>query len=252
MPNERLRGALVREGLTIQTFSDQLAVDPKTVERWITQDRTPHRRHRLHASSVLGRSDAYLWPATRSDSRSLSASQAELVQLHANRGSVPTETWVDLIEQAGESIDVLAYAASFLHDTLPALAEQLAGKARAGVRVRLSFGDPSCAAVQARGAEEGIGELLAARCRLTWAYLADVLGEPGLQARQHSTNLYASLFRFDDTLLVNPHAYGSPASHSPLLHLNRIPGGRVFDHYLESFQRVWETADEVELKRPQR
>ena len=245
MPNERLRGALTREGLTVQTFSEHLAVDPKTVERWITQDRVPHRRHRLNAASVLGRSDAYLWPSTGSDSRSLSASQAEFVQLHANRGGVPTETWVDLIEQAGESIDVLAYAASFLHDTLPALTEQLIGKARAGVRVRLAFGDPSSAAVEARGAEEGIGDLLSARCRLTWAYMRGVLGEPGLQARQHSTTLYASLFRFDDTLLVNPHAYGSPASHSPLLHLSRIPGGRVFDHYVESFQRVWEAADEV-------
>lgn len=245
MPNERLRGALVSAGLTIQTFSEQVEVDPKTVERWITQDRTPHRRHRLNAASILGQSDAYLWPGTESDPRSLSASQAEFVQLHANRGSVPTETWVALIEQSTESIDMLAYAASFFHDTVPAFAERLAAKARAGVRVRLAFGDPACQAVRERGAEEGIGDLLSARCRLTWTYLADVLGEPGLHARQHSTTLYASLFRFDDTLFVNPHAYGSPAGHSPVLHLNRIPGGRVFDHYLESFQRVWDSGEEV-------
>ena len=243
MPNERLRGALVSAGITVQSLSEQLVVDPKTVERWITQDRTPHRRHRLNAASILGKSDAYLWPGTESDPRSLSAAQAEFVRFYANRGSVPTETWLGLVEQSRESIDMLAYAASFFHDTVPSLDESLAAKARAGVRVRLAFGDPTSEAVRVRGIEEGIGDLLSARCRLTWSYLSDVLDVPGLHARQHSTTLYASLFRFDDTLLVNPHAYGSPASHSPVLHLNRIPGGRVFDHYLESFQRIWEGAD---------
>lgn len=244
MPNERLRGALISAGLNVQTFSEQVEVDPKTVERWITQDRTPHRRHRLNAATILGKSDTYLWAGTHSDPRSQSASHAEFVHLYANRGSVSTETWVALIEQSTESIDLLAYAASFFHDTVPNFAARLASRARAGVRVRLVFGDPTCGAVRARGVEEGIGDLLAARCRLTWTYFAPVLDEPGVQIREHGTTLYASLFRFDDTLLANPHAYGSAAGHSPVMHLNRIPGGRVFDHYMESFQRVWDGATE--------
>lgn len=242
MSNERLRGALASAGLSVQAFSEQLEVDPKTIERWITQGRVPHRRHRMNAGAVLGKSDTYLWPDTASDPRSRSASQAEFVQLYPNRGGVPTATWVELIDGASECIDVLAYSASFLHDTVPAFAEQLATKARAGVRVRLAFGDPTSEAVRARGDEEGIGELLAARCRLTWAYMDGVLDEPGIQARRHATVLYASMFRFDDTLFVNPHAYGAPAGHSPIMHLERIPGGRVFAHYLEAFQRVWDSA----------
>jgi hypothetical protein len=47
---------------------------------------------------------------------------------------------------------------------------------------------------------------------------------------------------FDDDMLVNAHVYGAPAAHSPVLHLRRLPGGRLFDHYQASFERVWEQA----------
>lgn len=44
-------------------------------------------------------------------------------------------------------------------------------------------------------------------------------------------------------MLVNTHAAGSPASQSPVLHLRRVDGGHLFDHYLESFDWVWSTAE---------
>jgi hypothetical protein len=44
------------------------------------------------------------------------------------------------------------------------------------------------------------------------------------------------------TCLVNAHAYGAPAAQSPVLHLRQLPGGRLFEHYLASFDRVWELA----------
>jgi len=66
--------------------------------------------------------------------------------------------------------------------------------------------------------------------------------EPGVEARQHGTTLYNSLFRFDDDILVNTHAYGVPASHSPALHIRRIPGGRLHSHYSSAFDRSWREA----------
>jgi len=57
-----------------------------------------------------------------------------------------------------------------------------------------------------------------------------------------STTLYASLFRYDDEILVNPHAYDEPASANPTLHPRRIDGGTVARHYLASSERVWATA----------
>ncbi len=246
MTNERLRAAITDAGLSLQEFGEQVGVDPKTVERWISTDRIPHRTHRMRAAHILGKSDVFLWPATDSDPRTRSATRAEFVDLYPSRGSLPVSTWEELIDNAGEAIDLLAFAGSFLHDSIPEFAERIAARAKSGVRVRLLFGDPESAAVALRGEEEGIGELMAARCNLTWKYLAPLLEDvAGIEGRKHGSTLYASLFRFDDQLLVNPHALGAPAGHSPIMHVNRIPGGRLFAHYMESFERTWQAAKPV-------
>ena len=237
--NERLRGALVSAGLTPADLADRVEVDPKTVERWITMGRAPHRTHRLRAAQVLGQDDVYLWPSTANTRQAVSAAQAELVTVYPNRGAVPTEEWFRLARAARESIELLAFAASFMHDGIPGFSDLLAERARAGVRVRLLFGDPESPAVALRGEEEGIGSLLRSRCTLSWAYLKPLLGTPGMEARQHGATLYSSLFRFDDAVLVNTHVYGAPASHSPVLHIQRIPGGRIFSHYIDSFESTW-------------
>lgn len=241
--NERLRGAIVSAGLTPADLAERVEVDPKTVERWITTGRAPHRSHRLKAAQVLGQDDVYLWPETANTRQAVSAAQAELVTMYPNRGAVPVEEWFRLAREAKESIDLLAFAASFMHDGIPGFTELVAERARAGVRVRLLFGDPTSPAVALRGDEEGIGGLLASRCALSWAYLQPYLATPGIEARQHGATLYNSLFRFGDTVLVNTHAYGAPASHSPVLHIQRIPGGRLFTHYANSFDRIWDKAE---------
>ena len=240
MSNERLRAAITSAGLDLQGFSERVGVDPKTVERWITKDRLPHRTRRMTAAALLGKSDGFLWPATQSDRISRSATEAELVRLYPSRGAIDPQTWLDLVDQSREAIDLLAYAASFLHDSIPGFVDRLASRARDGVQVRLLFGDPESEAVALRGREEDIDDLMAARCRLTWKYLAPLTEATTIQARQHGTTLYASIFRFDDVLMVNPHVYGSSASQSQVLHINRIPGGRLFSHYMDSYDRVWD------------
>lgn len=245
MSNERLRGAILGAGLSLTDVATHVEVDPKTVERWVSLGRVPHRTHRLKTAHLLKADDVFLWPTTASDPKAASASQAELVTLYPNRGAVPVETWTQLLHGAHESIDLLAFAASFLHDGIPEFAEGLIAKARQGVRVRLLLGDPDAPAVALRGQEEGIGDLLGARCRLSWGYLATILDTPGLEARKHGSTLYNSLFRFDDTVLVNAHTIGAPASHSPVLHLQRVPGGRLFTHYLGGFEYTWDRADSV-------
>lgn len=245
MPNERLRSAIATSGFTTTALSDELGVDPKTIERWVSTDRLPHRSNRQALSAALRRDEEFLWPTAVSESRAQSASQAEFVAIHPNRGSVPPGTWQTLLEGAEESIDLLAFAASFLHDTIPDFDKLLIDKARAGVRVRLLFGDPAGAAVRIRGDEEQIGDSLAARCTLTWRYLRPCLDIPGIEARAHDTTLYSSIFRFDEDLFANTHAYGAPANHSPVLHLHRISGGRLFPHFMDAFERVWTGAPVV-------
>lgn len=243
--NERLRAAIASVGLTPEMLASRVAVDPKTVERWISNNRVPHRAHRITAAVALGKDPLYLWPTSEADAWTTSASQAELVTIYPNRGSVAARTWLTLLEQAHESVEILAFAASFLHDALPDFNQLLAAKARAGVYVRLLLGDPESDAVRTRGVEEGIGDLLAARCRLTWSYFAPVLAEPGVSARKHGCTLYTSMFRFDDTVLMNPHTYGAPASHSPVIHIQRVTGGRLFSNCMEGFDRTWDLATPV-------
>ena len=245
MTNERLRGALLDARLTYDHVSEQIGVDPKTVERWVSRDRIPHRSHRLRVAALLGRDDTFLWPSTKSDPRNVAASKAEFVALYPNRGSVPADLWQDLTIGASVQIDLLAYSASFLHDAIPDFAENLAAKAAQGVRVRLLFGDPDSEAVRLRGHEEGIEDLLAARCRLTWSYFRPLLDVSGVEARQHGSTLYSSLFRFDDTILVNPHSLGAPASHSPVMHLQKVAGGRLFNHYLTGYETTWDAGTSV-------
>ncbi len=147
-----------------------------------------------------------------------------------------------MVDQAEESVDLLAYAALFLWDSSPELAELLAEKARQGTRVRLLVGNPQGEAVRQRGAEEAFGDGLAARIRLGLTYVDKLVDTPGVELRFHDTTLYNSIFRFDNDMLVNTHAYGAPASHSPVVHLRCLAGGRLFTHHLTSFERVWEGA----------
>ena len=247
MANERLRSALSSVGMTISDLSEQIGVDPKTVERWVLTGRLPHRTNRQAVSAALRREEGFLWPEAISESRSRSASQAEFVELHPNRGAVPSTTWRTMLEGAKESVDLLAFAASFLHDSIVDFDDVLIEKARSGVRVRLLFGDPVGNAVRIRGAEEGIGDSLASRCTLTWRYLRPCLTVPGVEARAHDSTLYTSIFRFDDDVYANTHTYGAPANHSPMLHLHRIAGGRLFPHFMDAFERVWEGSRVVTL-----
>jgi len=239
MSNERLRTLMAERGITVTALGEKVGVDRKTVERWITTGRTPHRTHRLTVAALLGKEDVYIWPDSVGDRQATAASAAELVTLFPTRGAVPLELWSTLLSGAEESIDLLAYAASFLHDAIPDYEHLLTERANAGVRIRLLFGDPDSPAVELRGEEESIEDLLSARCRLTWSYYERLLKHPEVGARRHGTTLYNSLFRFDNTLLVNTHAYGVPASHAPVLHLHRVAGGRLFEHYMSSFERAW-------------
>jgi len=238
MANERLRGAVTSGGRTLDDFAAAVGVDPKTVERWITKDRIPRRPTRAAVAEHLQVKETYLWPAVADDPRSRSASRAELVEFYPSRSSVPLDLWVSLIEDAAESFDLLTYAGLFLPEMVE-LIPRLARKANEGVRIRALLGDPDSPAVARRGEEEGLGQGMAHRIRLSLRYFDAAHGVPGMDLRVHSTTLYATLFRSDDTVLVNTHVHGSPAAQSPVLHIQRVPGGRVFDHYLASLDRVW-------------
>jgi hypothetical protein len=202
----------------------------------------PHRSHRWATASLLGTDEAYLWPEIADDRHTQAASAAELVTLYPNRGAVSGALWRSVLDGAKDQIDILVFSGLFLPDGYPEVAKLFAARAQEGVKLRLAMGDPDCDAVRLRGEEEQIGDGLAARIRLSLVYLREAIGAPGVELRFHATTLYNSIYRFDDDMLVNAHVYGAPAAHSPVLHLRRLPGGRLFDHYQAAFERVWNQA----------
>ena len=84
-----------------------------------------------------------------------------------------------------------------------------------GVRVRLCFGDPSANAVATRDREEGLGGTLGHKIRSSLTYYRDIAAAGDCEIRLHGCTLYASLFRYDDDILVNPHAWASPRRPTP-------------------------------------
>ena len=164
MTNERLRAALLERGMTIAALAEAIGVDEKTIERWVTQGRTPYRRHRYAAASNLGVDETYIWPDAISREQVATASESEIVNVYPHRWAMPRDIWGRLFSQAEEEIDILVYVALFLvEDT--GVQRLFAEKARAGVRFRVLLGQPDCAAVAQRGEEEGIGDAIAAKVR---------------------------------------------------------------------------------------
>ncbi|QIK06865.1 helix-turn-helix domain-containing protein [Streptomyces sp. Je 1-4] len=244
MPNERLRAAMAAGGWTHATLAARAQVDPKSVERWANLGRTPRRATALLAAETLGEDVHALWPALR-QARSARAVSSELVALYDQRADVPVSTFTDMLAEARENIDVLVYAAVFLHEGFPRLNDLLRERAAEGCSVRIALGDAESENVRQRGEEERFGHGIESRCRLALMHYRPLLGVPGVEIRTHGTTLYNSIYRADDQLLANAHVWGVNAYGAPVWHLRRNGDGGIFDTYAQSFDAVWTTAKPV-------
>ena len=239
MANERLRDALLSAGITVEAAAKDLDVDPKTVERWTTQDRTPYARHRRRLSTMLGQAESYLWPAAVPPERQAAIAASEVVGVYPHRNAIPSDLWGRVIAAATDRIDILVHAGLFLAER-PDFIQTIADKAAAGVTIRIAFGDPESDAINLRSHEERLGDgTLGARIRYGLVPYAPLQGVPGVEFRFHTTTLYNSIFRFDDEMIVNNHVYGVPGAHAPALHLRKLGAGDLFSIYVKSFVDVW-------------
>lgn len=137
---------------------------------------------------------------------------------------------------------MMVFSGTFYSQTLPRVARLLASAADRGAQVRLCFGDPSCAAVAIRDREEGISSTLGPKIRSALTYYRPLLEMDRCEVRLHAVTLYASLFRYDDEIMMNPHVYGEPASANPVFHLARQDDAGIAANYIGAFERVWDGA----------
>ena len=245
MRNERLRALLLERGKTPDQLAEHVQVDAKTVERWITKGRLPYRRHRFEVASFLGVDESYIWPDALGRDEVAIVSESEVVAVWPHRSEVPRDTWGHLFSQAEREIGVLVYAGLFLSEDA-GIQKILKDKAAAGARVRILLGDPESQVVADRGDDEGIGDTVPAKIRNALALYRPLRQAEGVEFRLHRTVLYNSIYRADDQVLVNTHVFGLAAAQAPAWHLRKLPGGELASLYLDSFERVWETATPVD------
>jgi transcriptional regulator with XRE-family HTH domain len=237
--NERLRDALLAAGVTVEQVAQKTGVDPKSVERWMTTNRTPYAKHRRALSKLLGQAESYLWPSAVPPERQAAIAASEVVGFYPHRNAIPADLWDRLMNATVDRIDILVHAGLFLVER-PDFIQTLADKAAVGVTVRINFGEPDSAATNLRSTEECLGDgVLGARIKYGLVPYRPLLGTPGIEFRFHETTLYNSIFRFDDEMIVNNHVYGVPGAHAPALHLRKLGAGDLFSIYTKSFLDVW-------------
>jgi hypothetical protein len=238
--NKSLRHALANAQLNEHDVAASLAVDPKTVRRWLA-GRTPYARHRSNLAALVGQPENDLWPGVAARQVLAARPAPEVLATYPHRWAVPRETWQNLFELAEHEIGILVYAGLFLSEDV-GLLKTLATKAREGVAVRILLGDPDSPQIAARGDDEGIGEAISAKVRNALTFYQPLSIIEGVEIRLHQTPLYASIYRADDELFVNPHIYGIPAAQSPVLHVRAVEDGDMASTYLGSFERIWASA----------
>jgi hypothetical protein len=238
MPNDRLRDAIHKQGLTPIDLAEHLGVDPKTVERWITQDRLPYRKYRSAVSARLHESETYLWPKALSEERSTEVSRSEVAHIYPRRAAVPPDTWQRLLDSVVRQVGILVYAGLFVPEQNPRWIATLRKKAENGVKVEILLGDPRGDEIAKRGADEGIGTAMSSKVHNVLTYYNELQDVENIAVYYHDTTLYNSIYRFDDEMLVNTHLFGTPAAYAPVLHLRRLAGGEIFENYTSSFNRV--------------
>ncbi|MFF7332734.1 helix-turn-helix domain-containing protein [Streptomyces sp. NPDC008150] len=244
MSNERLRSALLARGLTVQGLAESLGVNPKTVERWITQGKIPYRRHQYATAAALKVDVTTLWDDDRVVETASDLSRAEIVAVYPHRHTVPTGLWREIYSRARESLDVLVYSGLFLSED-PVFHDLVRAKQEGGAQVRILLGDPECAAVEQRGVDEG-HRIMGGKIRnALMLYQPLMASHPEIGFRLHESTLYNSVYRADDEMLVNPHVYGIGAYMAPVFHLRRIAAGGLFDTYAKSIDHTWAHARPV-------
>jgi transcriptional regulator with XRE-family HTH domain len=229
--------AISEANMTAEEVAERVEVDARTVARWMS-GRVPTARNRVALCRLLGATAADLWPDLAPQLGD-SSNDPDFVRLYTVRGDVPQALWRELLDRSRSNVDILVYDALFLAEGDSELVRRMLNRAADGVCLRLVFGTPASLAVRLRGTEEGIGDNILGRMELALRHLRDAFDVPGIQVRTHDTTLYNSIFRFDDVMLVGMHAFGAIDVQSPVLHLKRAEGGRLFDYYLASFEHVW-------------
>jgi hypothetical protein len=77
------------------------------------------------------------------------------------------------------------------------------------------------------------------RIRITLDELAKLGTVPGVEARYSDEHIAMSVFMFDDEMLVTTHLAHLVGHDSPMLHLQRVQDGGLYDRYAYHVAELW-------------
>ena len=230
--------------VTTRQLATRIGVTPKTVERWLTDDRlVPHPRNRADASRALGVTEEMLWPAAvRSAIKT--GPDREIVAVYPYRSACPSAVWAKLVADSRSDIFLAGFTNYFLWLEQPNFLGTLRKKAEEGCRVRFLLGDPEGETTRQREAIEDTALSVSTRIRITLENLTKLRGSDGVEARYSApedgpNHVSLSVFRFDAQALVTPHLARLVGHDSPLMHLGRRDDGGMFDRFAEHAEELW-------------
>ena len=246
--NAALRNRMLSRGFSKARLAASTQIDERSIQRWMDGQVRPHAENARRVATTLECEPSDLWPEVFSPFPS-SVSGSIAATVYTSRAHIPVGVWIDLFSTAKSEIDICVYGGTFLYDTVPGFNRLMADAAGRGVSTRFLVGDPSSESVKRRGEEEGIGPSLPSRCALTLDRLAPLAAHEGIELRVHSTTLYASMFRIDDSLIANHHILGSPASDNPAIQFSRAAGENLWNTYADAFNLIWASASPPPLRK---
>lgn len=239
----RLADQMQKQRINVRDLASRAGCDERTIMRALNGETTPQLRVAESIATVLECDAEDLWPRVVSGA-TIHASGL-WIRMFPSRAEVPIELWRDVLSEASSRIDICMYGGTFLFDNVHGFLRIVREAADRGTQVRITVGDPGSASVHRRGTEEGIGEALAGRCRMTLSRLEPLDGVHGIELRIHAEPLYVTMFFLDDVLYANHHILGSPAGDNPVFEIPRGADAELWQNYTDSFERVWSGARPV-------
>ena len=246
-PNERLRVAMLRTGTTTGDLALSCGVDIKTVERWLSLGRVPHRANRWDAARHLSTDETWLWPQAAPPSRDTAAA-ADLIRMEIS-AVYPTQAEAsrEIREHAAtaERIDILAVRGlGLLGLNDSALRGPLTGRS-SPVRVRVLLLDPDSPAVAIRADETGESpESFGAGIRMSLARLAELQDHPvvKLEAAVYSSLPVWRMLAFDSTLFLSAFTPRAEGARSGMYRLTAVSDSVLHAGMTRQFEDMWRCA----------
>jgi transcriptional regulator with XRE-family HTH domain len=218
--NQNLKNALQDAGLSLEEFASILAVDPKSVSRWVAGTSTPYPRHRAAISRALALDETELWPdqagstveVDGNPSTSLSAGTGMQFRVWGDSDDPSALDPVSFIEETSGPIDVLETGTWF--ELAGPVAAALIARAVAGDQVRVASTAPR-------------------------PNLAHLIRQSGVQLRCVDVNDVA-VIRCATTMLIASRLGGFADQPPALFHVEADGSDGLYDRLTALFDTIWD------------